>query len=120
MQHRNIQIHKPFQNRKLIQLLQVPLGGKEKPLMFGHISPEPDSYEESISTLKIVEWVSLFELGTSRLNKKSGELRELKRQMDSLKKTLARKGSCQYNKLTTDKNARKVPGSFVNITNQRT
>lgn len=83
--------HVPYRNSKLTQLLQDSLGGKAKTLMFAHVSPEPDSYGETISTLKFAERVSSVELGAARLNKESGEVRELKEQVDSLKKALAKK-----------------------------
>eukprot|EP00253_Pinus_taeda_P022170 PITA_22170 len=66
----------------------VDLAGR---FLRGHVSPEPDSYGETISTLKFAERVSSVELGVASLNKESGELRELREQVDSLKKALARK-----------------------------
>ena len=83
--------HVPYRNSKLTQLLQDSLGGKAKTLMFVHISPEPYSYAETMSTLKFAERVASVELGAARLNKESGEVRELKEQVDSLNKALARK-----------------------------
>jgi kinesin family protein C2/C3 len=49
--------------------------------MFVHISPESDALGESISTLKFAERVSTVELGAARLNKESGEVKELKEQV---------------------------------------
>jgi len=49
--------------------------------MFVHISPESDAVGETISTLKFAERVSTVELGAARLNKESGEVRELKEQV---------------------------------------
>jgi kinesin family protein C2/C3 len=51
--------------------------------MFVHISPESDAVGETISTLKFAERVSTVELGAARLNKESGEVKELKEQVCS-------------------------------------
>ncbi|KAH9316007.1 hypothetical protein KI387_024634, partial [Taxus chinensis] len=66
-------------------------GVQAKTLMFVHISPELDSYGETLSTLKFAERVASVELGTARVNKESAEVRELKEQVDFLKKALSRK-----------------------------
>nr|XP_019707218.1 kinesin-like protein KIN-14A [Elaeis guineensis] len=81
--------HIPYRNSMLTQLLQNSLGGNAKILMFAHVSPEADSYGETISTLKFAQRASTVELGAAQLNKESSEIRELKEQMDSLKKALA-------------------------------
>ncbi|KAK9147003.1 hypothetical protein Sjap_006906 [Stephania japonica] len=83
--------HVPYRNSKLTQLLQDSLGGQAKTLMFVHISPEFDAIGETISTLKFAERVASVELGAARLNKESGEVKELKEQIASLKAALARK-----------------------------
>ncbi|KAL5995227.1 hypothetical protein ACLOJK_025285 [Asimina triloba] len=73
-------VHIPYRNSKLTQLLQDSLGGHAKTLMFAHVSPEADSYSETISTLKFAQRVSTVELGAARVNKESKEIRELKDQ----------------------------------------
>lgn len=83
--------HVPYRNSKLTQLLQDSLGGQAKALMFAHISPETDAYNESLSTLKFAERVATVELGAARSNKESGEIRELKEQIYNLKVALAKK-----------------------------
>ena len=49
--------------------------------MFVHISPEADAIGETLSTLKFAERVASVELGTARVNKESGEIKELKEQV---------------------------------------
>lgn len=49
--------------------------------MFVHISPEPEALGETISTLKFAERVSTIELGAARVNKDSGEAKDLKEQV---------------------------------------
>ncbi|XWS64476.1 hypothetical protein CRYUN_Cryun05aG0007200 [Craigia yunnanensis] len=83
--------HVPYRNSKLTQLLQDSLGGQAKTLMFVHIAPEYEALGETISTLKFAERVATVELGAAKVNKDSGEVKELKEQIASLKSALARK-----------------------------
>lgn len=57
-------------------------GGHAKTLMFAHVSPEGDSFGETISTLKFAQRVSTVELGAARVNKESNEVMQLKEQVN--------------------------------------
>jgi hypothetical protein len=59
----------------------VYLGGQAKTLMFVHISPDMESFGETMSTLKFAERVSSVELGAARSNKESGDMQNLKDQV---------------------------------------
>ncbi|KAH7296834.1 hypothetical protein KP509_26G041000 [Ceratopteris richardii] len=83
--------HVPYRNSKLTQLLQGSLGGQAKTLMFVHISPDEESYSETLSTLKFAERVASVELGAAHSNKESGEIRDLKDQVAFLKDSLAKR-----------------------------
>ncbi|KAI5068260.1 hypothetical protein GOP47_0016605, partial [Adiantum capillus-veneris] len=83
--------HVPYRNSKLTQLLQDSLGGQAKTLMFVHISPDLESYGETLSTLKFSERVASVELGAAKSNKESRELRDLKDQVALLKEVVSKK-----------------------------
>lgn len=50
--------------------------------MLAHISPEGESYVETLSTLKFAQRASTVELGTAHANKESNDIRELKEQVN--------------------------------------
>lgn len=49
--------------------------------MFVQLSPDVDSYSETVSTLKFAERVSGVELGAARSNKEGRDVRELMEQV---------------------------------------
>ncbi|KAL1188072.1 Kinesin-like protein KIN-14F [Cardamine amara subsp. amara] len=83
--------HVPYRNSKLTQVLQDSLGGQAKTLMFVHINPEVNVIGETISTLKFAQRVASIELGAARSNKETGEIRDLKDEISSLKSALEKK-----------------------------
>nr|GEV34890.1 P-loop nucleoside triphosphate hydrolases superfamily protein with CH (Calponin Homology) domain-containing protein [Tanacetum cinerariifolium] len=62
-----------------------------KTLMFIHVSPDPDTVAETVTTLNFAERVSTVKLGTGKLNNYDGGLKKLKEQVAFLKATLANK-----------------------------
>nr|GEV60495.1 P-loop nucleoside triphosphate hydrolases superfamily protein with CH (Calponin Homology) domain-containing protein [Tanacetum cinerariifolium] len=63
-----------------------------KTLMFIHVSPDPDTVAETVTTLNFAERVSTVKLGTGKSNNYDGDSKKLKEQVAFLKATLAKEG----------------------------
>jgi len=66
-----------------VSFVVLSIGGHAKTLMFVHINPELNAIGETISTLKFAERVASIELGAAQSNKETGEIRELKEEVQT-------------------------------------
>lgn len=65
---RTSQMHIPYRNSKLTQILQPSLGGDAKACLFVNISPDMYNYSETISTLTFGANAKQVALGQAKQN----------------------------------------------------
>lgn len=94
----------PYRDSKLTRLLQDSLGGNAKTLMIANIGPASYNYDETIDTLNYASRVKCVR-NRPRLNEdpKDALLRELQKEIDSLRSKLAAAGANQQKHLSKRK-----------------
>ncbi|KAK1432611.1 hypothetical protein QVD17_09509 [Tagetes erecta] len=98
LQNKSQESHQVLLNNSVLHFnaYMLRLRWKCKDLIFAHVSPESDSFMETVSTLKFAQCTSTstVELGATRLNKESREVMHLKEQIENLKKQANKNASC--------------------------
>ncbi|XP_052678173.1 kinesin-like protein klp-3 isoform X2 [Crassostrea angulata] len=69
---RTSQLHVPYRNSKLTQILQPSLGGDAKACLFVNVSPDVNNFSETVSTLNFGSNAKQIALGQAKQNIRKG------------------------------------------------